>query len=54
MLYKAKRIDNGEWIEGQLSSDNKGYYWIIPSQDNPDSILTAVQVYYQTVTEVEE
>ena len=33
-IYRAKRIDNGEFIEGNLGQYNNGKYWINPHLPN--------------------
>ena len=40
ILFKAKRIDNGEWIEGNLLNldSDSGYYYIVPTYETASTL----------------
>ena len=48
ILFRGKKIDNGEWIEGSLITTKYNYY-IVPIVDETIKALTYISVIPETV-----
>ena len=47
VLFRAKRIDDGEWIEGFLFSTNEHTYIAYPNQFDDDLFLSPKEIFIE-------
>ena len=52
IIFRGKRIDNGEWIEGNLLVMGDDY-WIVPNYKNA-STRSTIEIIAQTIVRVEK
>jgi len=52
IIFRGKRIDNGEWVEGNLLVMGDDY-WIVPNYKNA-STRSTIEIIAQTIVRVEK
>ena len=51
ILFKAKRVDNGEWVEGYLFKTNQTTYIAYTKQFNDDLFCSAKNIFIEVIPE---
>jgi len=52
IIFRGKRVDNGEWVEGNLLVMGDDY-WIVPNYKNA-STRSTIEIIAQTIVRVEK